>query len=93
MFRIESSSWVIFALMSMKYPSLPFLITFGWKLILIDIKMPSPVSWEHLLELFSSLSLSDSVCLFQWGVFPVSSNMLSSVYVPRQLVYVFLLGN
>jgi hypothetical protein len=29
MFRIESSSWVIFALMSMKYPSLPFLITFG----------------------------------------------------------------
>jgi hypothetical protein len=41
-FRIESSSWKILPLMSMKCPSLSFLIIMGWKLILFDIRMDTP---------------------------------------------------
>jgi hypothetical protein len=39
---IESSSWKILPLMSMKCPSLSFLITLGWKSILFDIRMDTP---------------------------------------------------
>ena len=39
LFRIETSSWKILPLMSMKCPSLSFLITLGWKLISFDIRM------------------------------------------------------
>ena len=41
-FRIESSSWKILTLMYMKCPSLHFLITWGWKSILFDIRMSTP---------------------------------------------------
>ena len=41
-FRIESSSWQILPLMSIKCPSLSFLITLGWKSILSDIRMATP---------------------------------------------------
>ena len=41
-FRIDSSSWRILPLMSMKCPSLSVLITLGVKAILFDIKMATP---------------------------------------------------
>ena len=42
MFRIETFSWWIFPLMNMKCPSSSCLITFGWKSILLDIRMATP---------------------------------------------------
>ena len=48
MFRIESSSWRILPLMSMKSPSLSFLITLGWKSILSDIRMATPACFFRL---------------------------------------------
>jgi hypothetical protein len=41
-FRIESSSWKILPLMIMKCPSFSFLMTLGWKSILLDIRMTTP---------------------------------------------------
>jgi hypothetical protein len=58
-FRIEGSSWKILPLMSMKGPSLPFLITLGWKLILFHIKMATvacffgPFDWKIIFQPFT----------------------------------------
>ena len=41
-FKMESTSWKILLLMRMKCPSLSFLITLGWRLILFDIRMATP---------------------------------------------------
>lgn len=41
-FRIEMYSWWICPLMSMKCTSLSLLISFGWKSILLDIRIPTP---------------------------------------------------
>ena len=63
MFRIESSSWKILPLMSMKCPSLSFLITLGWKLILFNIKMATPAcffgpfTWKIVFQPFEVLSV------------------------------------
>jgi hypothetical protein len=57
-FKIESSSWKILLLMSMKCPSLSFLITLGWKLIYFDIRMATPVcffrpfAWKIVFQPF-----------------------------------------
>ena len=58
-FRTESSSWENLPLMTMKCPSLSFLITLAWKLILFDIRMATPACFlDRLLgKLFSSLAL------------------------------------
>jgi hypothetical protein len=46
-------------MMSMKYPSLSLLINFGWKLILLDIRVATPArfldpfAWEALFQPFS----------------------------------------
>jgi hypothetical protein len=56
---IESSSWKILPLMSMKFPSLSFLITLVWKLILFDIRMATlacffrPFAWKIVLQPFT----------------------------------------
>ena len=56
-FRIESSSWRILPL-SMKCPSLSFLITLGWKSILFDIRMATPAyffrpfAWKIVFQPF-----------------------------------------
>ena len=104
-FRIGSFSWTILPLMSMKCPSLSFLIILGWKSILIEIRMASRfysilewlfqlVSSDHLLgELFSSLSFWGNSCLFPLDGFPVSSKMLGPICLASLIVYVFLLGN
>jgi hypothetical protein len=42
LFRIETFSWWILSLMYMKYPSSSCLVTFGWKSILLYIKMATP---------------------------------------------------
>jgi hypothetical protein len=58
-FRIESSSWKILPLMSMKCSSLSFLITLGWKSILFDIRMATPAcffwpfAWKIVFQLFT----------------------------------------
>ena len=44
-FRIESSSWQILPLMSMKCPLFSFSITLGWKSILFDIRIDI---WSNL---------------------------------------------
>jgi hypothetical protein len=56
-FRIESSSWMILPLMSIKCPFLSCLMTLGWKSILLDIRMATQLlSSDHLLgKLFFSL--------------------------------------
>ena len=41
-FRIGLSSWLIFPLMNMKYPSPLLWINFGWKSILLDSRMTTP---------------------------------------------------
>ena len=48
MFKTESSSWQILPLVRMKCPSLSFLITFGWKLILFNIRMATPACFFRL---------------------------------------------
>ena len=50
MLRIESSSWQISLVMGKKCPSLSFLITFGWKFTLFDIRIATPACF---LELFA----------------------------------------
>ena len=81
-----------FPLMSLKCYSPSFLITFGCKSSLLDIRMATldcflgPVSWKK----FSSPLLCCSVYLCHW---PVCSKMLCSVYVSSLLAYVILLGN
>jgi hypothetical protein len=40
--RIETFSWYIFPLMSIKYPSWSCLITFGWTSVLLDIRIVTP---------------------------------------------------
>ena len=58
-FRIESSSWRILPLMSMKCPSLSFLMTLGWKSILLDIRMATPAcffrpfAWKIVFQPFT----------------------------------------
>ena len=58
-FRIESSSWRLLPLMSMKCPSLSFLITLGWKSILFDIRMATPAcffrpfAWKIVFQPFT----------------------------------------
>jgi hypothetical protein len=42
MVRIDSSFWWILPLMSMKCPSLCFLISLDWNSILLDIRMATP---------------------------------------------------
>ena len=93
-FRIENSSWMIWPLMCMKWPSVSFLITLGWKSILLDIRMTTPACFfsPFAYKLFSSLSFWGSVYLFPWDGFPVSSKMLGSVCVASLLVYVFFIG-
>jgi hypothetical protein len=57
--RIESSSWKILTLMSMKCPSLSFLITLGWKSISFDIRMLTPAcffrpfAWKVVFQPFT----------------------------------------
>jgi hypothetical protein len=77
MFRIETSTWGIFPLMSMECPP-SLLITFGWKSILLDIRT---VTWVCLLgKPFSSPYFWDGVCLCCWGVFLACSIMMDPVY-------------
>ena len=89
---IDVHNWefilVDFPLTSMKCPSLSFLITFGWKLILFNIRMitPSCVLGPFLGKLSSSLLLWGSVCLCHWGTFLVCSKMLGPAYVSSLLV-------
>ena len=58
-FRIESSSWKILTLMSMKCPSLSVLITLGWKSILFDIRMATTAfffrmfAWKIVFQPFT----------------------------------------
>jgi hypothetical protein len=58
-FRNERSYWKILPLMNMKYPSLSFLITFGWKSILFDIRMAipacylGPFAWKIVFQPFT----------------------------------------
>jgi hypothetical protein len=72
-----------------------FLITFVWKLILLNIRMATPAcflgsfSWNFL----PSLLLWYSVCLCYWGTFPVCRKILGRVYIYSLLVYAFSLGN
>ena len=93
MFRTKTFSWWIFPLMNMKCPSLSCLITFGWKSILLDIKLVSPTcflepfSWKP----FYSLILWGSVSLCYWSVFLVCSKMLDQFFVSCLLAYIFLL--
>ena len=69
------------------------MITFGWKSILLDIRMATPAcflgsyAWEIF---FSSLLVWSSVCLFPWGGFPVSRKMLGSIYVSSLLACLFI---
>jgi hypothetical protein len=84
-----------FSLMSMKCPSLSFLITFAWKFSLFDITMATPAcflgpfAWKKIF----SLLLWDSVCLCHWGAFPVCSKMLAPVYISSLLVYIYIFFN
>ena len=58
-FKIESSSWKILSLMSMKCPFLSFLITLGWKSILFDIRLATPAyffrpfAWKMVFQPFT----------------------------------------
>ena len=58
-FRIESSSWRILLLLSMKCHSLSFLISLGWKSILSDIRMATPAcffrtfTWKIVFQPFT----------------------------------------
>ena len=60
MLRIESFSWQISPVMSKKFPSLSFLITFGWKSTLFDIRMATPacflgpIAWNIFFPTFYS---------------------------------------
>jgi hypothetical protein len=69
MFRIESSSWKILPLMSMKYPSLSFLITIGLKSIFINSRMATP-----------SFFLG-TICLE--NCFPALYSEVVSVFIPE----------
>ena len=59
-FRIESSSWRILPLMSMKCPSLSFLMTLVWKSILFNISFANPAcffgpfAWKIIFPAFHS---------------------------------------
>ena len=59
-FRIEISSWKILPLMSMKCPSLSFLIILGWKMILFNIRIAipafffGPFAWKKFFPAFYS---------------------------------------
>ena len=77
--------------MSIKRPSLSFLITFGWALILFNIRMAIPACVFSLFawKIVSNLLLWGSVCLCHWGMYPVCCKMLGPVYVSSLLVYVF----
>jgi hypothetical protein len=54
----------------MKFPSQSCLTNFGWKSVLLDIRMATPACFgEHSLgRIYYSLLLWDSVCLCHWGV-------------------------
>ena len=58
-FRIESFSWKILPMMSMKCPFLSFLMTLGWKSILFDIRMATPAcffrpfAWKIVFQSFT----------------------------------------
>ena len=60
MLRIETSSWHISPVMSKKCPSLSFLITFGWKFTLFDIRIATPAcflgpfAWKFFFPTFYS---------------------------------------
>ena len=62
-FRIESTSWKILPLMSMKCPSLSFLITLGWKSIVFNIRMATPAcffrpfAWKIVFQPFTLRSV------------------------------------
>ena len=57
-FRNERSYWKILPLMNMKYPSLSFLISLGWELILVNIGMFTaacflgPFAWKTFFPSF-----------------------------------------
>ena len=58
-FRIESSSWKILPLMSMKCPALSFLITLDWKSIILNNRMATPAfyfrpfAWKLVFQPFT----------------------------------------
>ena len=63
--RIESSSWMIFPLMSLKCHALSFLITLDWKSILFDIRITTPACFfNHLLGKLFSAFYSEVVSVF-----------------------------
>ena len=79
--------------MSMKSPSLSFLITFGGKLILFDIRMTSLFLGTICLKNCFLAFYSEVVSVFVIGGFVLCSKMLDPVYLCSVLDCVFLLGN
>ena len=91
MFRIETSWW-IFPLTGVKYPSPYLLITFGWKSILLDIAMATPVcslepfSWKT----FSSPLLWDKcLSLLLKYIFCMQQNYGSCLHIQSVSLWVF----
>ena len=64
MFRIKVSSWWNFLLMRMKYPSLYPLFNYGWKCILLYIRMAAPACFLDSLENFFPAFYFEVVSIF-----------------------------
>ena len=96
MFRIETSPWqIVFPFTHMKCPSLNFMITFGWKLILFNIRIATPAclllpfAQEIIFYPFSLRvhSLSFSLC----SVSCMQQNAGSCLYIqPIGLCFIIL---
>jgi hypothetical protein len=85
---------VVFPIISMWRPSPSFLITFGYKSILLDIGITTPPCFlgPFAWKIFSILLLWGNICLWLWSMFSVCSKILDPIYISSLLAYVFLLG-
>ena len=95
MLKIEILSWLIFPLMNMKYPSSSYLITFGWKSILLDIRMATlacflkPFAWKTF---FNPFTLSYCLSLLMRHVTCTHQNSGSSLGIQSLSLCLFIRG-
>ena len=93
-FRIESSSWKILHLMSMKCPSLSFLMTLRWKSNLLDIRMASPACFLRPFAqkiVFQPFTLMQNLSFFSGWVICKQQNAGSSL-CSQSISLCFLIG-
>jgi hypothetical protein len=85
MFRSDTFSW-IFPLMDMKCPSSSCLIIFGWKSILLDIRIATPVWKTFFPSFYSEIVLS----LLLGCVSCMQQNARSSLHIQSVSLCLFI---